>query len=96
MDIFDKWQLNDVVDRQLDLQESAQRQQAELNKSVIEQNNSVTELNKARARQINGGRPEIIVNAEGLEAELKAVLGSIIEAAHIEASQGGYEYLIGG
>ncbi|SET79912.1 phage tail tape measure protein, TP901 family, core region [Marinobacter segnicrescens] len=92
---FDRLKFNDILDAEMEIRKETAKTAKEIAQSQIEQANSITRMNNARAEAFESGYAQIQVNADGLAPELGLVLEKLIQLAHVEASEEGINYLLG-
>ena len=88
-------QFEDLLEQEVRMRQDALETAKSVAEAQVEQAESLTRLNNARAEAFSDGRAQIEIKADSLAPELSLVLEKIIEMSHVEALAGGREYLLG-
>lgn len=93
--IFDKWSAQEVLNKEIKYRDKATKLQEELIEKQVKALEIQNKLAEAKADRFESGEAMISIDGSGMSPALQAVLETIIEEAHIRASDEGAEYLLG-
>jgi len=85
---YDKFQIEDILDKQIKLQQEQWEKEKELLDAQIENM-------KAKTDKLNSSDPLITINTDGLEPILDELLYTVLEKIQLRANEEGQQWLLG-